>query len=115
MMRYSLKDFLKYQNELNNKCDEEKVERIIDSILKDLKRCIETHPTQHKCTLNYYAGINSDSDRIDYIRLSHCSATELSQVKDYFEQMGFKVSYSPEDYITPELKHWYIAGFTFEW
>ena len=37
MMRYSFEDFLNYQNELNKRCDEKKVQETIDIILEKLK------------------------------------------------------------------------------
>ena len=90
MMRYSFNDFLNYQNEINKKCDEQEVNYIIDNILKHLRKVIENHPTTRIAIIRYYW--HPDSDKC--FCLEHRSAAELSKVKKYFEDMGFKVSYT---------------------
>lgn len=113
MMRYSFKDFLTYQNKLNEKCDEEKVEETIDCVLRRLKYIIEKYPTTHKKELNlFFKSMEDDSG--DVINLSRYTATELSRIKQYFEEMGFKVSYSYDDaYVSNPCGD--IRGFLFEW
>ena len=53
-------------------------------------------------------------DSSDCIDLSLYTATELSEIKQYFEEMGFKVSYCYDDtYISSPSDH--IRGFIFKW
>ena len=113
MMRYSFEDFLNYQNELNKRCDEKKVQETIDIILEKLKHSIERHPTRHKTCLTIFFKYMTD-DSSDHLDFSLYTATELSKIKQYFEEMGFKVSYCYDDTYVPNPSD-YIRGFTFKW
>lgn len=106
MMRYSFKEFLKYQNELNNRYDKEKVEHIIDDILNQLRLMVELYPTSHKCKI-YNSSYNDDC----YYDLHHCSLSELREISNYFEDMGFTVTWV--HYQDDETRH--IQSFEISW
>lgn len=92
MMRYSFSDFLNYQNELNNKYDEQKVNHMIDCFLKQLKRHIEKWPTSHTCFCHF---CSKDFD--NFYSIPECSIKEIETIQKYFEEMGFDVQRCSHD------------------
>lgn len=88
MMRYSFQDFLDYQNELNDKCNEENVDCAIDYILNELYDQIEQWPTVHMIKMFYT--LNSENK---IVHLSNYSWTELNSIADYFEDRGYSVDF----------------------
>lgn len=104
MIRYSFQDLLKYQNELNERLDEEKVNNIINDILTELQEKIEKYPTSYAFIYTTYF----DWDKGEGFRLSQCSQAELAMIKSYLQNMGFQVKY----YIDNSA---YIDGLKLTW
>ena len=100
MMRYSFKDFLKYQNELNEQFDKQKVNAIIDDMLIELRKQVECFPTLYAFIYKFY--FNWDKKESYY--LTQCSQAELTAIKSYFQDMGFKVVYDTDDTSIDGLK-----------
>lgn len=87
-MRYSFQDFLDYQNELNDKCNEENVDCAIDDILQELRGHIEQWPTAHM--IKIFHVLNNEGV---YVHLSNYTWTELNSIADYFEDRGYSVDF----------------------
>lgn len=100
MMRYSFNDFLKYQNELNERLDKQKVDAIIDDILMELRKQVECYPTLYA----FIYRVCFDWDKGEGFRLSACSQAELTMIKSYFQDMGFTVVYDTDDTSIDGLK-----------
>lgn len=100
MIRYSFQDLLKYQNELNEQLDKEKVNNVINDILTALQEQIEKYPTLYAFVYKHYF----DWDEGEGLHLAQCSQAELTMIKSYFQNMGFKVNYCMDDTSIDGLK-----------
>ena len=87
MMRYSFSDFLEYQNKLNERYDEQKIEEYIDGILKRLRSHIELYPRLHEFYIYNVIDSKNNSKRVEQLTKS-----ELSKIVNYFTAMGFTCS-----------------------
>ena len=87
-MRYTFQQFLEFQNELNAKKDEKKVEETIDFILKRLEEHISFYPTSHK---EMFEWITIDSKPL--YRLDEYTAVEQDAISNYLNNMGFRTEW----------------------
>ena len=85
-MRYIFSQLLELQNELNAKIDYDKVDFIVESLLKLLEKGVEIYPTTKTFS---FSSIDS-SEKYPDIRFHSLTRSELNAIIEEFESLGFR-------------------------
>lgn len=83
-MRYVFSQLLELQNDLNRKIDYDKVETVVDELLKALEKAVRCIPFKKKYIFSHISP--KDGPLIDFIYLTE---SELDLILQEFKSLGF--------------------------